>query len=413
MGYISQPVLSSVRSDKVAFPLFGKKTPAPLAGKPAARPPAKPAASPAPDDLGSLDFTQPGEIPSVRGGQIEVREETHQVPTAVEQAAMLYSVEQPDAACGPLEAAIRDQGRDLGTYAPRAWGMLFELYQVLDRQHAFEHLALEYAARFETSPPTWTGSASSKSEAAVSTAGGRMTVSLSGPLNAKVADALKSLLRLAEKNPSVRLELAKLTDADEEGCALVNDALRQLKKARKECVLGGAEKLAAILARKIAPGQRENEPMWLLLLDLYQQLAAQESFEDAAVNYAVTFEVSPPSWEPAKVKPGATTVATGGKSPEAAPEVESECALEGCVTAANDEAFAPIRARAETSNDIVVDASRLVRMDFVAAANLMNLATALLANQKKLRLIKASHLVAALWEVIGLDRVARIETRKT
>ncbi len=412
MGYIRQLVLPIVRSDNVAFPLFGKKTPPPLAGKAPARPPAKPALGSGPDELGSLDFTQPGEIPSARGAQIEVREETHQVPPAIEQAAMLYSVEQPDAACAPLEGAIRDRDAALGSYAPRAWGMLFELYQLLDRQHAFEHLALEYAARFETSPPTWTGGAS-KTEVVVSSVGGRAAVTLTGALSGKAGEALTPLLKLAEKNPSVRLELAKVTDADEQGCQLVNDALRQLKKARKECVLGGAEKLAAILARKIVPGQRENEQMWLLLLDLYQQLAAQEAFEDTAVNYAVTFEVSPPSWEPAKVKAGKRETDAGGKPAEAVPEAETECFLEGSITAANDAAFAAIRARAETSNEIVVDTSRLQRMDFVAAANLMNLATALLATQKKLRLVKASHLLAALWEVIGLDRVARIETRKT
>ncbi len=325
---------------------------------------------------------------------------------------MLYSVEQPDAACAPLEGAIRDRDAALGSYAPRAWGMLFELYQLLDRQQAFEHLALEYAARFETSPPTWTGGAN-KTEVVVSSVGGRAAVTLTGVLSGKAGEALPPLLKLAEKNPSVRLELAKVTDADEQGCQLVNDALRQLKKARKECVLGGAEKLAAILARKIVAGQRENEQMWLLLLELYQQSAAQEAFEDTAVNYAVTFEVSPPSWEPAKVKAGKPATGAGGKPADVAPEAETECSLEGSITAANDAAFAAIRARAETSNEIVVDTSRLQRMDFVAAANLMNLATALLATQKKLRLVKASHLLAALWEVIGLDRVARIETRKT
>jgi anti-anti-sigma regulatory factor len=396
----------------VAFPLFGKKAPPPLAGKVPARPSAKPTLGSGPDELGSLDFTQPGEMPSARGAQIEVKEATHQVPPAIEQAAMLYSVEQPEAACAPLEGAIRDRDGGLGSYTPRAWGMLFELYQLLDRQPAFEHLALEYAARFETSPPTWTGGAS-KSEVVVSAAGGRVAVTLTGVLGGKVGEALAPLLKLAEKNPTVRLELAKVTDADEQGCALVNDVLRQLKKARKECVLGGTDKLAAILSRKIVPGQRENEQIWLLLLDLYQQLGAQESFEDAAVNYAVTFEVSPPSWEPAKAKAGKSAAAATGKPIEESPEAETECVLEGAITAANDAAFAAIRARAETSNEIVVDTSRLQRMDFVAAANLMNLATALLATQKKLRLVKASHLLAALWEVIGLDRVARIETRKT
>jgi anti-anti-sigma regulatory factor len=126
----------------------------------------------------------------------------------------------------------------------------------------------------------------------------------------------------------------------------------------------------------------------------------------------VTFEVSPPSWEPAKAKKAAQAEpAAAGRTTVV--DTDMSCVLEGVITAANDDAFAAIRAQAEVGNEIVVDASRLTRMDFVAAANLMNLATALLAKHKRLRLTKASHLLAALWEVIGLDRVARIETRKT
>jgi anti-anti-sigma regulatory factor len=82
------------------------------------------------------------------------------------------------------------------------------------------------------------------------------------------------------------------------------------------------------------------------------------------------------------------------------------------ITSTSDDAFAAIRIEAKTATEVVVDVSRLERMDFVAATNLMNLASTLMAAQKSMRLIKASHLLTALWEVIGLDSVARIETRK-
>ena len=143
----------------MAFSLFGKKpAPAPLGGKGSARPATRPAAVPAAakqrDELTTLDFTQPGEIPKRSPARIEVQETFHQIPAAIEQAAVLFSAEQPDAACAPLEGAIRAD--DLGAHAWRAWGMLFELYQLLGRQAEFEQLAIEFAARFETSPPAWT-----------------------------------------------------------------------------------------------------------------------------------------------------------------------------------------------------------------------------------------------------------------
>lgn len=388
----------------MAFSLFSKKPPAPpLRVKAPARPSGKPVAPAAQEELGSLDFTQPGELPSSSRTTIEVREVADQVPPVIEQAAMLYSIEQTESACAALAVAVHEQ--DLGSHAPRAWGMLFELYQWLGRQNAFEQLAAEYAARFETSPPTWTAAESRAERAAP--AAGKATVALNGVLNAKAQEALKQVFKVAEKNPVVKLELGKVTDVDEPGCALLNNVLWQLKRTGKECVLGGADKIAALLARKVVPGRRENEQTWLLLLGLYQQLSAQHDFDEAAINYAVTFEVSPPSWEPAR---GKSVVAAA--EPTSAAESVAVCALEGSITAVNEDAFAPIRARSEVTGDVVVDVSRLRRMDFVAAANLMNLVNALALAQKKVRLVNASHLLTALWEVIGLDRVARIETRR-
>lgn len=389
----------------MAFSLFGKKPTVPAA---TVKTPAKPAGradepAPAPDDeLISLDFTHPGEMPSSKQEKIQVQE-VQQVPPAIEQAAMLYAAEQPEPACATLEAAIRSD--DLGRYVARAWGMLFDLYQQLNRQQAFEALALEYAAKFETSPPAWTSAGTAQGPRAAA-ATSRTGVALAGVLDLKAQEQFKQLLRFAEKNPSVRLDLTKLTDADDQGCALLNSALRQLKKLHKDCVLTGSDKLAAILAKKVVPGKREHEPAWLLLLEIYQRTFAQEAFEDTAVNYAVTFEVSPPSWELPKNAPAKAAV-------EVADEPVDDGALEGDIVGPDEAPFAFIRVQAETGDDVVVDASRLRRMDFIAAANLMNIVSGIVARKKGVRFVKASHLITALWEVLGLDRVARIETRKT
>lgn len=393
----------------MAFSLFGKK-PAPRPE--AERPPAKGGAGARPaakaesdDELSSLDFTLPGEVPKSGRSRIEVEESSHQVPEAVEQAAMLFSVEQTEQAESVLESAIRHER--LNRYERRAWGMLFDLYQLQGRRDAFETLALEFAAKFETSPPTWMAAAAEERDPMLATGGGAF-VSLAGPLNGKSLDTLKLLLKNAEKNPTVRLDMAKVTDADEQGCGLLQNVLVRLKKSGKECVLSGADRLAALLAKKITPGTREREQTWLLLLTLHQQTYQQEAFEDVAVNYAITFEVSPPSWEAPKAKPAASA-----GQPEPVMPVTPACSLEGELVAVDEAAFSRIRMQAETSDDVVVDVGKLVRMDFIAAAHLLNVLNELVSAGKKVSLIKASHLVTALWEVIGLDRVARVETRKT
>ena len=390
----------------MAFSFFGKK---PSSPPPAAKSPPRenlratvPVVLPTvADESISLDFTRPGGPPQADGTKIEVHDQIHQVPPAVEQAAMLFSADQTQLACSSLEAAIHAD--DLGAFEQRAWGMLFDLYQQLGQQQAFEILALEYAGKFETSPPAWRTAGGERRAATAATA--RANMSLAGVLNAKISEPLKQLLALGDNSPMVRLDLVKVTDAEDQGCALLRDALSQLKARKKDFVLGGADRLAAILAKKIVPGRREREPIWLLLLDLYQELCAQDAFEDTAVNYAVTFEVSPPSWETVKCKAPAVEVEED--------DADDECVLEGDLLGVDVNALATIRSHAEGKDEVVVDVANLRRMDFVAATQLMNLVNDLKAANKSVRFVHASHLLTALWEIIGLDRIARIETRKT
>ena len=387
----------------MAFSFFGKKSSPTSVSRPNSRETPSTAAQPEPlpvvaDELISLDFTRPGEAFDP-GSQVQ--EVENQVPPTIEQAAMLFSADQAQLACSSLEAAIH--GPPLGNYEQRAWGMLFDLYQQLGRQQAFEILAIEYAGKFETSPPAWRGAGGQvRSPAAASS---RTTVSLSGVLNAKASESLKQLQSLAEKSPMVRLDLVKITDAEDQGCALLRSSLATLKKQKRDYLLGGADRLAALLVRKITVGKREREPIWLLLLDLYQYLGAQEPFEDTAVNYAVTFEVSPPSWEVIKAKPAAADTLED--------EAGAECVLDGDLQGNDNTMVAAIRGHAEDSDEIAVDVSGLRRMDFVAATQLMNLVLELKAHGKSVRFKQASHLITALWEIIGLDRIATIETRKT
>lgn len=398
----------------MAFSLFGKKpSPEKIGGAKAARPPGKPAAAPKPgeakpaEDLPALDFTSPSVQGPVSDSAIKVEDVANLVPPAVEQAAMLHSANQPIEACRVLETAVR-AGKGLGAYEKRAWGMLFDLYQSMNKRDAFESLALDFAARFETSPPTWNVEAETAKDPALAT-GGKAFVSLSGVLNAKAQEGLTQLLRIAEKNPVVRLDLTKVTDADENGCALLLATLRAVRKAKKECVLGGADQMAAILSKKISTGRRENENTWLLLMELYEQLFQQEAFDETAVNYAITFEVSPPSWAPPKASPAAA-------APVAAAPVSEGLRgyiLEGDIASAGVDAFAPLKTFAEGREEVRVDCSKLERMDFVSAAQLLNVVAHIQAAGKRVRLRNVSNLVAALWEVLGIDRVATIETRKS
>ena len=317
----------------------------------------------------------------------------------------MYASGQELEAMRRLEAAIKS-GEDLGDFAVRAWGCLFELLQVLGRRPAFDALALTFARRFEKSPPTWSPMVDGPHVASESS-GGRAHVSLSGVLDAGIGEVLKQTMKLAATSAMVRMDLAKLDDADNSGATLLMRALAALKRAKKEIVFGSPDHLARILAAKVVPGERSNESMWLLLLELYQQAYQQDAFEEAAVNYAVTFEVSPPSWEALPARPVEAP-------PQAASEISAktdEFVLRGQMLGAGAANFSPLEAVLAGSAEFDIDAHNLVRIDAASAAQLLDVLTRLHAAGKTLRIIGLSTLVAAYLETLGFADVADLRAR--
>ncbi|MBI3094172.1 MAG: STAS domain-containing protein [Rhodocyclales bacterium] len=367
------------------------------------------------DDLMSLDFTVPGafdtqpaqpaapEIPEPPAEPPRPRRTP--LPPALAEAAEMYAAGQELDAMRRLEAALKS-GEDLGEAALRAWGGLFDLLQVLGRRPAFDALALTFARRFEKSPPAWSAVAEDDEHTAAETTGGRAHVSLSGALNARIGEVLKQTMKLAATSTLVRMDLAKLVDADNDGATLLLRGIAALKRANKEFVFGSPEHLAQILAAKLVPGERRNESMWLLLLELYQQAYRQDEFEEAAVNYAITFEVSPPSWValPARVE----------EAPRPAPAQAHKAegiALSGQLLGATAADFAPLEALLAGRDEFDIDARHLVRIDAASAGQLLEVLTRLHAKGKTLRISGLSTLVAAYLETLGFADVAEVRAR--
>ena len=397
------------------------------------------------DDFGSLDFTLPSSIPELKLADEPTKAPSREIsleplpdaatpqtapatvpgmappaakgaarrklviPESLSDAAGLHANGDDLAACKCLELAIRNAGA-LGEFVAAAWLCLFELLNLLNRRAAFEQLALAYAKRFEESPPTWTESELQASEMGMTT-GGSAQIALTGTLTAAIGETLKKVMQMAQSNAVVRLEMSKLTDANNDGCTLLRRALTALKKAGRECLLGSPKVLADILAGKVEMGERRDEAMWLMLLDLYQMLGNQEAFEDTAVNYAVTFEVSPPSWD-AKAIPSST---------EAEPEISldlnagagSVFALRGQLVGATETAFAGIDTLAQTPGLIEIDASTLVRIDAASADQLHAKLLPLKQDGREIELKNLSPLTRIFLIVREFSAIAKLVARKT
>ena len=311
---------------------------------------------------------------------------------AIDESAILYANGQPDAAEQLLRACLPTLGR-----AERLpWWMLFDLYQADGREEAFESVAIDYASHFETSPPAWKPLPAAP--AAARPGSGLAAVEAFAPtVDASVAAPLKRVLDATA--PVVRLDFGRVTAIDADGAACLLAALQQLRGAGRELVLAGADTLLDILRPMLVIGQRGASPApWLLLLELLLLTGREKQFEEAAMDYCVTYEVSPPSFEaPLRVSTAAPAPGHGDRF-----------MLPAVVSGPEASLLAAIDAYAQERETLVLDCSRLARIDYAGAGSLLARLDAHGAAGRAVELRELNHLVATLLRLLGAGDGVRL-----
>jgi ABC-type transporter Mla MlaB component len=320
----------------------------------------------------------------------------------IEEAAILHANGESAEAKARLSKSVRQEHPR--AVAERMWLMLLDLNQVLDEKREFEARAVEFALKFQRSAPAW--AAGSGASSTMLTTGGGTYVSLTGKLSAESATTLEKIRAVADKNRMLRLDFTKLQGADGAGCKLLLELLQAIRKRGGEAMFTGEGVLLGALANANRPGAKEvDQALWLLRLELLQWQGRQQEFDDVALDFAVTYEVSPPSFEPLP-KPAA-----GAPNAE---EVRSDDA-----TAAPKEfvdgggaVIKQLLLAAVSRQLVALDLSRTARVDFATAGALLDVSAKLAGQGKQLELRRPSELVLALFEVIGVGAQAKIVARK-
>src|SRR5262249_39881468 len=146
-----------------------------------------------------------------------------------------------------------------------------------------------------------------------------------------------------------------------------------------ELTIVGAEQLLNPLRAITEAGRRDaSDAGWMLLLEILRLLGRQNEFEETGIQYCITFEVSPPQWEPPPPNLKTSPAVLGGAEP--APVVtnpaqiaENALAWWGAIEAEGEPWFGRLAAEAKTNKELQVDAMQLRRMAFSAASALLTL----------------------------------------
>jgi len=330
--------------------------------------------------------------------KIQVAEANPGLCAVLENAALLYANGNAAHARLVLEDGIAND--DDAKISPLAWLALFDLLQRSGDHAEYDRLSLQYVVAFERSAPSREELGNQARQGARPVAAGY--VALTGKLNAGHAPQIANLLAASQKQSQLRLDLGSLTGADNAGAKLLADALAQLRRRRYPLALQHPEKIRNALEHSVVQGRGAGEGYWILLLELLQWQNDHKVFEDRAVEFAVAFEVSPPSWE----LPPSSLPAEGGDAPapaDAAPDNPEMLVWQGTMLGSSDPQLAKLAMFGEGRHAIPIDMGGIDRIDFVCAGALFNAISRAESQRKSIQIVGASPIIRALLLLIGIS----------
>ena len=343
------------------------------------------------DDLESLDFTG-----------IQLAEEKDPVDAAVEEAAIAFANEDEEHAVIVLQESVKLFAGMQGTEV--LWLMLFDLYRLTGQRDAFAAIELDYAKRFEKQPPVWKDLA-----AQVDAAAARGATLFKGDLLEANAVGFAALLQAIEpSNLAAKLlifDLSKIKSIDSGGAARLLDILQRAKRRKTSIELSGLDALIRLLVPLVKAGDA-YQPYWQLLLECYQRQGKAEIFDDLAFEFAVTFEISPPSYE--APPPSNKKLQPLGKV--LAKPVDDAFYLDGALRGGGKIDGLDVFLQGRES--AVIDMSGVTRIDFPASGVLLTSIQPSCMTGVSVNIRHPNYLVAALLKVVGIADVATVINAK-
>jgi anti-anti-sigma regulatory factor len=335
---------------------------------------------------------------------IEVAQSNPGLCAVLENAALLYAGGQKVPACNLLEQGVQTDHD--AKISPLAWLALFDLLQRTNDRVSFDRMALQFVVQFERSAPAWEEGLST-TEGPKVVAGGFIPVT--GKLSAASEPQVQGLKRAIEKKiPHARLDLASVTGFDDTGARLLADALAYARKHRFALTLQRPDKLRIAIDAVVKRGKEGGEGAWLLSLELLQFEHKQEAFDDRAIEYAIAFEQSPPSWEPPPAPPVLAVVSDGpaasaGAVPEKADAEGEKLVLSGVLAGSSNIQLGGLPEFAQRRSVVPIDMTEVERIDFVCAGALLNAINRVEAQRKAVQIVGASPIIRALLLLIGIS----------
>lgn len=322
------------------------------------------------------------------------------------------------------------------------WLVLFDLFRAIGQQQRFESLAVEYAHQFGWSAPQWYSLPQLVADAVADDA--PRTGLSSGPAGEVGWSAPEvldhdSLSRLRSQTLQMPLpwvfDWSALKSIDAEAATQLSVLCRLWGAQALEMRWIGGDRLFGVLQEAAPTGVRDADPaFWLARLDALRLANRADQFDETAIDYCVTYEVSPPSWEPARctvqiggqiggqatstrapamslVGDVSTSFLESGLAEEPGVELAS-VELSGQLVGDIHETLHRLTEQIGGAPMVSVSCARLIRVDFLAAGDLLNWVLSRRGENRTVQFTDAHRLVALFFTAMGISEHATVQIRK-
>jgi anti-anti-sigma regulatory factor len=324
---------------------------------------------------------------------------------SLENAALMFAHGNPAAATAALSHALDTDERK----QPLVWMCLFDLLARGGERTLFDELALKFVVQFERSAPSWdelTGSRAVSAQSGVPNIAGKARSLFRGELSDPALPALTALMDASkQKVPTTKRFDVEINDLDtvSDTCGmLLAGALAGLRRKGVFISFRGLDGAIHRLGTPLKAGEKSHKGQWYLVLELIQWSGYSEKFEDKAVDFAVTFELSPPSWEP--LSPQQRSIVVDAAKSDVAGETDSgadHIRWSGELKGPTDPCLKTLTVENITTNPVVIDMKLVQRIDFICGGAIANAFTRLMAQAIDVRVIGASPIIQALLQLTG------------
>ena len=378
----------------------------------------------------------PSFSPTVPGGvaPVVVQLERFVHDPDLEEAAIRYANGDHEGAESGLMQVLEQHRQDDPEQQLELWMTLFDLYRATGQQDRFESLAIDFAAQYSRSAPLWfslpdqLGVQVSSSDAP-GDAPGRREFSWNAPQRLAVSSVAALQASVERAASPWTLAWSRIAGIDDAAVPLLADLFTRWADKQGQFVFSGVDRLETLLEIMTQSGDRTSgTEWWRLRMSALRLMGRPDEFELVALDYCVTFEVSPPSWVAPKCGYSDDN-ASASAQPQAnerdmlasdfgeltlPPPIDNGPAalLSGVIEGDAVPLLQPLQELVKPGVPLVIACDKLMRIDFAAAGSVLNWAADLQSQGHVVHFQNLHRLIAVFFNVIGINEHAWVIPRK-